>query len=74
MHMTYDGCHFYAGREHHSADSSDQGMALFNDNRRVDQLATESTLSPLSIHSYEVSKAVIMAQLMEIEFKIDLFA
>ena len=49
-------------------------MALFNDNRRVDQLATESTLSPLSIHSYEVSKAVIMAQLMEIEFKIDLFA
>lgn len=74
MHMRYDGRDFYANREHHSAASSEQGMALFNDNRRVDQFGTESTLSPLTMRSHEVSKAVTMAQLMEIEFKIDLFA
>lgn len=49
-------------------------MALFNDNRRVDQNATESTLSHLTVKSYEISQAVVMAQLMEIEFKMDLFA
>ena len=59
--MNYDGRNFYANREHHPATSSDQGMALFNDNRRVDQNATESTLSPLSIRSHEISQAVVMA-------------
>ena len=63
--MTYQGVNFYANRERFSANSSDKGMALFNDERRVDQVATESTLSPLSVHTVEMMQAARIAYLME---------
>ena len=69
--MTYDGREFYGYRERHSATSSEKGMALFNDRRRVDQIDTESDLS---VHTFEVSHAIILSQLMENEFFINLFA
>jgi len=52
------------------------GGAQFYANREKhsDQIATESTLSPLSVHSAEMTQAAHMAYLMEKEFSIHLFA
>lgn len=70
MQMTYNGATFYANRERFSASSS---TAFFNDGRKADQIATESTLSPLSVHTVEMVQAARMAYLMEEEFSINLF-
>ena len=74
VQITYEDQNFYANREQHSASSSERGVAVFNDKRRVDQNGTNSSLSPISIQSNEVKRAFRMAQIMEEEFSIDLFA
>ena len=73
IQLRYGDQNFYMNRERHSATSSEKGIAVFNDRRRVDQIATESTLSPLSIHTCEVLTAVDIAELLETEFSINLF-
>ena len=74
LQINYGGQNFYMNRERFSATSSEQGVALFNDARRVDQLQTESTLSPLSVASgAQLRQALRMEKMMDSEFWITLF-